>query len=1099
MLNPKDITPGSYVKGLIGTDPVKIIAVNDFGSSVLEVVYKDSSGTLGNRLLYGKDYADLELAEADHAWSFNGDGNLFKLTAEAYRISLAYIFDPYLAVHTSEIEPLPHQISAVYQEMLPRLPLRYVLADDPGAGKTIMAGLFLKELLLRGELKHCLVVSPGSLAEQWQDELRRKFKLNFKILEDKITTGLYIARMDKLARNKELQASIEAADWDVIVIDEAHKMSASVWGDDIKTTKRFELGRILSRITRHLLLITATPHNGHARDFQLFMSLIDTDRYEGAAHSKNLSVDVSGVMRRLLKEELRRFDGTPLFPERIAYTADYELSPLESELYNDVTEYVRKEFNRADKLKAKRKNTIGFALTILQRRLASSPEAIYQSLKNRRERLEERLRLQEKEYFTLEEDYDEDDDISPEQTENEAVDYVSAADTNYELEEEIKTLRQLEEKARTVKDSGEDRKWQELSQLLQGNREKLIIFTEHKATLFYLLNRIKLLLGDDRAAIAIHGGMSRDERIAAEYNFKNDNRVIVLIATDAAGEGINLQNAHLMVNYDLPWNPNRIEQRFGRIHRIGQTEVCHLWNLVASNTREGAVFHRLFTKLETERKALGGKVFDILGRITYGGKSLNDLLIEAIRYGNSPEVRDRLNKSVDNSLERESLIALLNERALTEDTIDITRIRKDLVRTNIYRLQPHFIGSFFIEAFRHLGGSIHERERGRYEITFVPNILRSASSGLAERICFDKEFSATAELIAPGKPLLDSVVNVILGRHKGILRQGTVLIDDNTTNTEARILFFIEDSIQDGTNRIISKHIHFIEITSDGQAANAGNAPYLNYRPASPDEQEAALAHYRQWLNKDIEAQAVNFAVEKIVPGHLQEVCEHKLSMLNKTYKAVKNRLKSEIFYWDCKALELSAKKDDSNIDLVNYQRAQRRAEDLAGRMKTRLEEIEHEKNISALPPVIIGGALVIPASLLKGSPSAESRKAIELSAMRAVMDIERTLGYIPHDVSALKCGYDIESGNGDSVRFIEVKGRVKGADTVTVTAGEIKAALNSPDNFILALVEVDGNNTRTIYLKRPFTAAPDFSASSVNYNIDRLLSNSECIYTEER
>ena len=550
-------------------------------------------------------------------WSFDANGDQLKLASEAYRISLAHLFDPYLAVHTSSVEPLPHQISAVYKEMLPRLPLRYVLADDPGAGKTIMTGLFIKELIARGDLKRCLIVSPGSLAEQWQDELYSKFHIRFEILtNDRMESAvsgnvfsevdLCIARLDKLARSDELQEKLKVTEWDLIVCDEAHKMAATVWGGEVKYTKRFLLGRLLSNITRNFLLLTATPHNGKEEDFQLFLSLVDPDRFEGIHSTSQKAVDVSDVMRRLVKEELLKFDGKPLFPERIAYTVNYDLSPEEAKLYAEVTDYVREEFNRADNLNNDHKTTVGFALTILQRRLASSPEAIYQSLRRRRERLEhrlseERLGKRAAEYRDPDlNDFDE-DDYSADERENleeKVVDHASAAATIAELEAEIRTLKRLENMANEVRVKGVDRKWEELSKLLQddsamfdanGQREKLIIFTEHRDTLNYLADKIRSLLGNEEAVVTIHGGMLRDERRKVEELFKQDIGVRILIATDAAGEGINLQRAHLMINYDLPWNPNRLEQRFGRIHRIGQTEVCHLWNLVANETREGYV------------------------------------------------------------------------------------------------------------------------------------------------------------------------------------------------------------------------------------------------------------------------------------------------------------------------------------------------------------------------------------------------------------------------------------------------------------------------------------------------------------------------------
>ena len=375
MARLEDITIGTSITGIAGGSSVSVVAVKWHGTNAMTVTFRNANGNVAEQILYREDEERLNVVDGSLPWSFDADANLLRLTSEAYRISLAHIFDPYLAVHTSAIEPLPHQISAVYQEMLPRLPLRYILADDPGAGKTIMTGLFLKELLIRGDLKRCMIVTPGNLAEQWQDELYRKFNLRFEILtNDRIETAitgnifaemnLCIVRLDKLSRNEQIQEKLRVTDWDLIVCDEAHKMSATVWGGEVKYTKRFQLGRLLSSITRDFLLLTATPHNGKEEDFQLFMSLIDQDRFEGVARSGNQAVDVSDVMRRLVKEDLLKFDGTPLFPERMAYTVNYDLSPKEAALYSAVTDYVQEEFNRADQLNNERKNTVGFALTI---------------------------------------------------------------------------------------------------------------------------------------------------------------------------------------------------------------------------------------------------------------------------------------------------------------------------------------------------------------------------------------------------------------------------------------------------------------------------------------------------------------------------------------------------------------------------------------------------------------------------------------------------------------------------------------------------------------------------------------------------------------
>ena len=585
-----------------------------------------------------------------------------------------------------------------------------MLADDPGAGKTIMAGLLIKELIARGDLQRCLVVCPGNLVEQWQDELHQRFGLPFDILtNDKLEaartgnwfleTDLVIGRLDKLARDGNAQAKLGAPDcrWDLIVCDEAHKMSATFFGGETSYTKRYRLGQFLSNLTRHFLLMTATPHNGKETDFQLFMALLDSDRFEGRFRDGVHTTDVSDLMRRVTKEELVRFDNTPLLPERIAETVPYMLSEGEKSLYEDVTRYVSEEFNRAAALQNDRRaGNVGFALTILQRRLASSPEAIYQSLRRRRERLENTLRELEafqrdgdvgsaldKNASVLDdediEDLEEAPDDEIEDIEGELLDRATAASTIVELKNEITTLGRLGALASEARQNGGDKKWQELAKLLANiskSKQKLVIFTEHRDTLRYLEGRITTLFGESDAIVCIHGRVKREDRAKAQESFRLDPEVQVLLATDAAGEGINLQQAHLMVNYDLPWNPNRIEQRFGRIHRIGQTEVCRLWNLVATETREGAVYQRLLEKLEEARSALGGKVFDVLGRVHFEGKPLRELLIEAIRYGQQPEVRGRLTKVVDGAFDHGYLKDLWEEKALVHDAMDTSRVHQ---------------------------------------------------------------------------------------------------------------------------------------------------------------------------------------------------------------------------------------------------------------------------------------------------------------------------------------------------------------------------------------------------------------------------------------
>jgi len=1179
MARLEELTPGARVTGVVAGQAVTVVQTQWHGTQALTLTWRDDGGHVGEQILYRGDEPTLAVEAAGKAWSLTADGALFRLVSEARRIELAYLFDPLLAVSTSNVMPLPHQITAVYEEMLPRQPLHFLLADDPGAGKTIMAGLLIKELMVRGDVKRCLIVCPGMLVEQWQDEMREKFHLSFEIVTRAMIDASYagnpflekdllIARLDHLSRNEDLQAKLRVAGeqggWDLVICDEAHKMSAHYYGNEVKRTKRYVLGETLGDLTRHLLLMTATPHSGKPDDFDLFMALLDRDRFVGKPRGRSAHREQArarDMMRRLAKEQLVKMDGTRLFPERRSYAVKYALSDDEAYLYKEVTEYVREEMNRAERFGHQeggggRRMAVGLALTTLQRRLASSPEAIYQSLRRRRERLKKRLseeqllrRGAEVEKARAEalivaggtpeldiEDLDEVDDLPDEELEEleeQVVDQASAAQTVAELEHEIATLERLEELARKVRASNRDRKWEELSSLLQespemfgpgGERRKLIVFTEHRDTLNYLVDKMRVVLGRDEAIVAIHGGVSRQKRREAQEYFTQDKDAVVLVATDAAGEGINLQCAHLMVNYDLPWNPNRIEQRFGRIHRIGQEEVCHLWNLVASETREGAVFDRLLEKLEEQRKALGDKVFDVLSdEGVFEERPLRDLLLEAIRYGDQPEVRQRLFEKVDTAV-GSNLRKVIAERALANDVMgsaDVERVRDEMEKAEARKLQPHFIRSFFAEAFVRLGGSMSRREPGRYEIKNVPAEIRQAAAqhGAApvlrryERITFDKELVTVlgrpvAEFVCPGHPLLEATIAVVMQRYRTLLRDGAILVADADPRTEPRALVYLEHAIQDGRTtrdgqqRVVSKRFEFVEIGRDGEAQLAGYAPYLDYRPIAPDELtliEPLLSDH--WLSSGLEDKGMNYAIERAVPAHLEEVRARTLDRLTKVEAAVRERLTAEINYWDRRAAELKERElaGKGAKHGLNSGIARQRADELAERLKRRLQEIEQERRLSAQPPVVVGGALVVPAGLLAelGGPAAgepAETAAVERIAVDAVMAAERDLGYLPSEMDHYNPGFDILSKDPikGELRFIEVKGRAVGAPTVTVTRTEILTALNKGEKFILALVSVDDGKAASVhYLPDPFRGEPEvyFDTTSVNYDWKKLVS----------
>ena len=1153
MTDLNDIRKGVRLQGVIPNRPVEVVTADLIGDQVLNLVYRNPDGGLAEIAIDRDDLSRLSIEARNRTWAFDGDAARLRLVAEAERIALAHHFDPYLAVHTSLIDPLPHQISAVYGEMLSRQPLRFLLADDPGAGKTIMAGLLIKELIARGDLERCLIVAPGSLVEQWQDELGEKFGLEFEILTregiESSRSGnplddrnRWIARLDMLARNDDLQAKLDqAGEWDLIVCDEAHRMSASWFGSEVDYTKRYRLGQKLGERCRHFLLMTATPHNGKEPDFQLFMALLDPDRFEGKFRDGDQRTDAADLMRRLTKEDLLRFDTRPLFPERRAYTARYELSPEETALYEAVTDYVRTEMNRVRRFAeqdGQKSNNVGFALQVLQRRLASSPAAIHESLRRRRERLESELAGAERDVRlgrtrVAEDALDELEEYGQEEVdeiEEELVSRATTAKTVEELGKEVATLQVLERQALGVLRSGRDTKWTQLDRILDdplmtdgsGHRRKLIVFTEARDTLRYLEDRIRSRLGRPEAVATIHGGVRREERRKTIERFMADPELLVLVANDAAGEGVNLQRAHLMVNYDLPWNPNRIEQRFGRIHRIGQTEVCHLWNLVAAETREGQVYARLLEKLDAAREALGGRVYDVLGEL-FEGTALKDLLIEAIEYGERPDVKARLFERVDVAGEHDRILELLQTRSLTNDAMPEARVEEMRIRmeqAEAQRLQPCHVQSFFVEAFRRLGGRIEEREEGRWEIRNVPAELRDRRTGGTiqrryERICFEKHRigeQPAAVFVYPGHSLLDAVISGVRDRYGSLMRQGAVFVRDSDSGMEPSAVVLMEHEVQDGRTTaagkpvVVSRKLQFASIGPDGKVWDAGIAPHLDLRPADPEEIGlVADLPDSEWLGVDLERTAVEFATVEMARNHVREVRERALPKIEKVEREVWARLTTGISHWDARANELRERERQGKRTRLSSENAERRAADLAERRKRRMELLELEKNISARPPRVRGGLLVVPKGLLEArrpdrpdrpSVDAEARRAVEIAAMEAVMAAERRLGNEPTDVSARKIGYDVESYDPETrgLRFIEVKGRAEGRSNVTFYRTEIVLSLHEPEKFILAFVEVtNGVASEPRYVRGALDERePPFDQEAITFNLNRLLQRAE-------
>lgn len=494
------------------------------------------------------------------------------------------------------------------------------------------------------------------------------------------------------------------------------------------------------------------------------------------------------------------------------------------------------------------------------------------------------------------------------------------------------------------------------------------------------------------------------------------------------------------------------------------------------------------------------------------------------------DVRARLTQVIFNAFNPTQLQDLIEERAIAHDTMDasrVFRVREEMERAEARRLQPHYSESFFLEAFRRLGGSLKQREPRRYEVTHVPATVRNRDRLIGvgdpvlpryERVAFEKNLVAPqgqplAAFLCPGHPLLDSTIDLTLERHRDLLRRGTILVDERDMGMRPRVLFYLEHAIQDasatrsGERCIVSRRMLYVELDADGNTRHMQYAPYLDFRPLAEGEPgvEAILARPEcDWVSRALEQKAQGYAVTQVVPEHLAEVRNRRLDLLTKTEAAVQDRLTKEITYWDHRAEQLKLQEQAGKPSArLNSDEARKRADSLQTRLQKRMEELKLAKQIAPLPPVVIGGLLVIPAGLLASmtgvAPAITPQTAVDtqLSAAKAraiVMQIERDLGFVPTDREIEKLGYDIESripGTG-RLRFIEVKGRAAGAATITVTKNEILYSLNKPDDFILAIVEFDSDVHRAHYVRRPFQRESDFGVTSVNYAFADLIARAE-------
>ena len=1057
-MTTSNLQPDTIIEGPFWPEPVRVLRVREHGSTVqVEAVGVVHSRFYDQTIPLEQFNTDVRrMAGGGH--TFDADPKLFRLAVEALRTHLAHAFDPQFAVSVSQVDPLPHQLVAVYKHMLVLPRIRFLLADDPGAGKTIMAGLLMRELMQRGDVKRVLVLCPKALTDQWRREMWERFREPFLLVTGQSVSGGFgqnvwvgndrvVASVD-LAVQDHILPGIEQSYWDLVIFDEAHKLSAYRYGaaGRIDKTKRYMLAEKLATRTKHLLLMTATPHKGDPENFRLLMALLDDKVFASQAGTDNaLAGEASPFFLRRMKESMRDFDGKPLFLPRNVITVPYKLDPHEQELYDTVTGYVSNGLAQAEQSSNR---NVTLALIILQRRLASSLYAVTRSLERRRERLSEELERgrQSRQPFRaskpeslIEYDLDEDEPEELTAVDEEALSGASTARTREELEAEVTQLDGLIKLADAVRHKGPERKVAEFrrvieSQMVTDRNEKILVFTEHRDTLTYLTQQLRAW---GYSVCNIHGGMRLADRIAAEKEFRGPAQFMV--ATEAAGEGINLQFCKVMINWDLPWNPTRLEQRMGRIHRYGQEYEVQVVNLVADSTREGAVLTRLMEKLARMRDQLGhDRIYDVVSGVLEAGQVRLDTLIRQAIL-NRRSMDDILGELefVDTSASIDNAKAILGE-ALATPHIDLGAILGDERDSKERRLTPEFVERFFIDGFRHLSGRIAQGEDADWKLEFVPadirREVRAANTGeFGEEnrlLTFRKNRlrrEPPAEFLAPDHPLFDAVLDRILEQGRPALAQGTAYMDKEAR--EPYLVWLLQAGVVNGANEAVHGRLLALRQTGDRFEAVAPGVlldlPPADSAPTVPEslrevaDGDAAVARasavYSEEYLAEVAAEQERQAaiVENALQRSVNDTLSDLQARLDRQYQDQS----------DGKDMGIAMRTTNSQIDSLTQE------------LRKRRDELQHRRVTSIQTPRVVGVAAVIPGPvprvMEKGLRGGDNT-TVEMAAMKVAMDHEVAYGRVPVDVSKTGVGYDIrsEAPNG-AVRYIEVKGHTATGDVV--------------------------------------------------------------------
>ncbi len=1083
-VKPKQVLVGSQFN-----EPMRVETVAQAGNGTWTL------GLVGTKterfrsvILTGDEIATLTVHDA--ICSYAGDGELLKLGLQAYALGIAYEFDPYFGLSISRVDPLPHQLEAVYDHLLKLARVRFLLADDAGAGKTIMAGLLLRELKLRGLAQRVLIICPANLTFQWQRELRDKFDEKFTVLKGAIIREQFginqflennqiITSLD-LAKRESILAGLQQGQWDLVIVDEAHRMS---WTPPSRKTARYALGELLRDHSDHILLLTATPHKGDPENFSRFLQLLDQDAYADVKSIREaMSQRSAPFYLRRTKEAMvhfpeRQSDGSwksrKIFKKRETRTADFAIDGEEYKLYRAVSSFVKEQSAKAaaqgDDPRAR---AVGFLMALYQRRFASSARAIRRSLENRSERLTDNLKRARLTALTAgdlpdAEDLDEMDEDQREHFEK-LIEAVSLSQNPAQVNEEVALLKELAERARQLEESESEAKLAKLHIVLKEQGffdkpdERLLIFTEFKDTLDYLVENLRkwgFTVG------LIHGGMqigSSEEsgsRLFVEQQFR-DGAIQVLVATEAAGEGINLQCCHILFNYDIPWNPNRLEQRMGRIHRYGQLHDCLIFNFVATNTVEGYILEKLLYKLSEIRKALDDDaVFNVVGEILpaaqiervlrdyYAGKMGDDDLEQRLL---TPVSEDRFRAICQNALE-----------GLATKKLNLEMLVERRARAQERRVVPETIARFLADAAPHVPLGLrpvpslaHTFEPGptplalrRYEAE--PNwkldrLLNRYSRFSTERTTADKN---NLEWVTPGHPLFEAMRRHTLDKARDTLARGACFYSIDAAQP-ARIDFY-RAKVADGLGDTIHERLFAIEIREDG-ATNLRDPGLLgNLTPALTPDALPVVAEAPEppgWLN------------EHALAPFLGEVRTERVDEIDRIKRHVELSLTELLFREDQRLAKLQEDVDRGVEGAAgNFKQAETRHDELIRRRERRREELERQRSLSLQGVERMTSVLVLPhpernqPEVLNLRPDAET----EAIAMQFAIEYEQAQGRAVTDVHEKDLGYDITSLDTKSgeLRLIEIKGIAGDEGTVGLTPNEKRTAEDRRDCFWLYVV----------------------------------------------